>query len=264
MPAAASPPLAEALRAEGAWPLLLPALEIERRVDAEALRRARALLERGEYRWTVFTSANAVAVFLDALWEAGGDARLLAGTRLCAIGPAPVAALAARGLRADRVPGDAVGEAVLEALAGHTGDAALDGARVLLPRAEGARDVLPEGLRAAGATVDELTLYLAAPPAEAPSAALEAVRSGAIDIVTFTSSSTVRNLAALLGGDLSPLRGALIACIGPVVAETAREHGLPPHVVAETHTIEGMVAALRAYVHSTAKHGPAEGGSSWS
>jgi uroporphyrinogen-III synthase len=233
-------------------------------VDAEALRRACALLERGQYYWTVFTSANAVEVFLDALWEAGADARLLAGTRLCAVGPATAAALAARGLRADRVPADAVGEAVLEALAGRPGDAALDGTRLLLPRAEGARDVLPEGLRAAGATVDELTLYLAAPPAEAPSAALDAVRAGAVDAVTFTSSSTVRNLATLLGGDLSPLRGALVACIGPVVAETAREHGLAPHVVAEEHTVEGMVAALRAYVHSTAQHSAPEGGRSWS
>ena len=120
-----------------------------------------------------------------------------------------------------------------------------------MPRAEGARDVLPDGLRTAGATVDELALYLAAPPAEAPAEALAAVRNGEIDVVTFTSSSTVKNLATLLGGDLSALKSATVVCIGPIVAETARELGLPPHVVAEDHTIEGMVAALSAYLHST-------------
>ena len=197
----------------------------------------------------MFTSANEVEAFFDVLWEAGGALRSLMGSGLCAIGPATERALATRGLRADVVAADAVGEGVLRALAA-TGT--LTGARILLPRAEGARDVLPEGLRAAGATVDELTLYLAAPPAEAPPEALAAVRNGEIDVVTFTSSSTVRNLATLLGGDLSALREAMIVCIGPIVAETAREFGLPPHVVAEDHTIEGMVAALRAYVHSTA------------
>ena len=241
--------LVDALRAEGAWPVVFPALELERRVDVAAAREVRERLEARAYRWTVFTSANAVEAFFDVLWEAGGDLRSLMGSGLCAIGPATERALAARGVRADVVAADAVGEGVLRALAA-TGT--LAGARILLPRAEGARDVLPAGLRAAGATIDELTLYLAAPPAAAPPEALAAVRNGEIDIVTFTSSSTVRNLAALLGGDLSALREATVVCIGPIVAETAREFALPPQVVAEDHTIEGMVAALRAYVHSTA------------
>ncbi|MDA1004296.1 MAG: uroporphyrinogen-III synthase, partial [Chloroflexi bacterium] len=102
---------------------------------------------------------------------------------------------------------------------------------------------------------DELTLYLAAPPAEAPAEALAAVRDGEIDVVTFTSSSTVRNLATLLGGDLSPLRGATVACIGPVVAQTAEEYGLPPQVVAADHTIPGLVAALRGYLYERGRSG---------
>ncbi|MEX2445817.1 MAG: uroporphyrinogen-III C-methyltransferase [Dehalococcoidia bacterium] len=248
--------LADALRVEGAWPVVFPALEIERRVDPAALADAVTRLRADEYRWTVFSSANAVEVFLDAVFEQGGDARTLAGTRLCAIGPGTERALAARGLRADLVATEAVGEGVLDALLARAGDEAVAGSRVLLPRAEGARDVLPDGLRAAGATVDDLALYLAAPPAEAPAEALDLVRTGQIDIATFTSSLTVRNLATLLGGDLSPLAGAVVACIGPVVAETARAYGLTPHVVAEEHTIEGMVGALRAYyVHSSSLEG---------
>ncbi|RLT41306.1 MAG: uroporphyrinogen-III C-methyltransferase [Chloroflexi bacterium] len=242
-------PLIDALRAEGAWPVVLPALELERRVDPAAVQEARAHLEGGDYRWTIFTSANAVDAFIEVLWEAGGDLRSLNGVSLCAIGAATERALATHGLRADIVAVDAVGESVLRALIATS--TVVAGTRVLLPRAEGARDVLPDGLREAGATVDELTLYLAAPPAEVSADALALVRSGAIDVATFTSSSTVKNLATLLGGDLSPIANATIVCIGPIVAETVREFGLTPDVIAEERTIDGMVAALRAHLHST-------------
>ncbi len=245
---AQSSTLVEVLRAEGAWPVVLPALELERRVDPVAVMETRERLEAHEYCWTVFTSANAVDTFLEVLWEAGGDIRSLNGCSIAAIGPGTQRALESRGMRADVVAVDAVGEGVLTTMIA-TGT--MNGTRVLLPRAEGARDVIPDGLRAAGAIVDELTLYLAGTPAAAPAEALAAVRNGEIDVVTFTSSSTVKNLATLLGGDLSALQSATVVCIGPIVAETARELGLSPHVVAEDHTIEGMVAALRAYLHST-------------
>ncbi len=237
--------LAEALRLEGAHPLLLPAIELERRVDASAAARVMQALAEGVYAWTVFTSANAVEAFLDALFEAGGDARSLATTKIAAIGSATERALRDRGVRADLVPVEAVGEALGYALVPHVA-----GTRVLLPRAEGARDVLPATLRAAGATVEGLTLYLAAPPAEPPAEVLAAVRAGQVDVAMFTSSSTVTNLASMLGGDLRALDGALVACIGPVVAETARAHGLRVDVVAEPHTIEAVVEATRAFLHA--------------
>jgi uroporphyrinogen III methyltransferase/synthase len=135
---------------------------------------------------------------------------------------------------------------MLDALLG----AGAGGTSVLLPRAEGGRAVLPDGLRAANATVDEVTLYLAAPPAEAPAGALALIQAGQIDAVTFTSSSTVRNLATLLGGDLSALRGAVIACIGPQTAQTAEEAGLPPTVIASDASVHGLVDALRAHFAS--------------
>ena len=248
-------PLVDALRAEGAWPIVLPALELQRRVDPAAVEDVRERLTGGEYRWAIFTSANAVDTFFDVLWEAGADSRALKDVGLCAIGPATAQALERRGLRADVTAIDSISEGILQMLADTR---AIAGWRVLLPRAEGARDVLPDGLRAAGATVDELTLYLAAPPAEVPEDVLAAVRAGEMDVVTFTSSSTVKNLATLLGGDLAPIAGATIVCIGPIVAETVREFGLTPDVVAEVRTIDGMVAALRAHLHSPAA--PAAGG----
>lgn len=237
--------LVEALRLEGAHTIELPAIEITSQVDAAELSDVLTALRAGAYQWVVFTSANGVDAFLDALRDAGHDARAFAGSRLAAIGTATERALAARSLRADLVPGEAVGEALRDALA----PVIAAGERVLLPRAVGARDVLPDALRAVGVRVDELPMYLAAPPAEAPTAALAAIRSGEVDVVTFTSASTVRNLSTLLGGDLSPLRGAVIACIGPIVAAAAREAGLEPAVVATEHSIEGLVEALRVHLY---------------
>ncbi len=243
--------LVEALRAEGAVPVELPAIGIERRAEPSAVRTSVERLRAGGYEWTVFTSANAADVYLDLLRECGADARAFARSRLCAIGEATARALAARGLVAELTAAESNSEGVVAALGEH----GLSGATVLLPRAEGGREALPDGLRAAGATVDELTLYLSAPPAGPPAAAMALVREGKIDAVTFTSSSTVRNLATLLGPSLEGLRGAVVACIGPSTAEAAAEAGLPPDVVAEEHSVPGLVAALRAYLQSNA--GPA-------
>jgi uroporphyrinogen III methyltransferase/synthase len=239
--------LAELLAAEGAHPIVLPALELERRVDEPAFDAAVEGLRAGGYAWTVFTSTNAVETMFELLRARGIDARAFAGVRVCAIGGATAEALAARGLLADLVPPEAVGESVVEAMVA-AGGAALAGARVLLPRAEGGRAVLPDGLRAAGATVDEVTLYVAAPPASAPPEALALLRTGNIDAVAFTSSSTVRNLLTVLGEDAGAragVTGALVACIGPATAETARSAGLSVDVEAAEHSVPGLVAALR-------------------
>jgi uroporphyrinogen III methyltransferase/synthase len=241
--------LVDLLRLEGAHPVVLPAIEVQQRADREHVERSVRALQANEYRWVVFTSANAVDIYMDWVHELGGDARSFAGTRVCAIGVATGRALEQRGIRPDLLPSAAIGEGVVSALQAEDGSA-LQGAKVLLPRAEGARDVMPAALTEAGATIDELTMYLSAPPAEAPPEAIAAVRNGDIDIVTFTSSSTVTNLAEVLGGDLSPLSDSIVACIGPVVAQTAEEMGLPPAVVAEEHTIPGLVDAVRRYVHS--------------
>lgn len=242
---AQSSALVDALRLHGAIPVVLPAIEIERRSDPAALQEAIEALRRGTVNWTVFTSANGVEVCLDAFIAAGADARILATSRIAAIGPATAQALRQRGLLADLLAPDAIGEALGEALRPHVA-----GATVLLPRAIGARDALPEALRADGATVRVLDLYLAAPPAQPSPALLEAIRAGRVDVACFTSASTVRNLAQMLNGDLAPLRDAVVACIGPIAAEEARRHGLHVDVVAEPHTIEALVEATRRFLHA--------------
>jgi uroporphyrinogen III methyltransferase / synthase len=179
------------------------------------------------YGTVVVTSANGVELLLP------GDVRELHGVRVAAIGPATVAALRARGIAADVVPEEAVSESLLAAL----GDVA--GQRVLVATAEGARDVLPEGLRERGARVDVVPLYRTVPEPVAP----EAVRGA--DLVTFTSSSTVTSLAAALGH--GGLDGLAAASIGPVTSATLRECGVEPVVEADPHDVGGLVdAVLRA------------------
>jgi len=235
--------LARLLAGEGAVPVELPAIEIEPVAGRAQVEGAAGRLAGGFYDWAVFTSANAVEEFFAALEAQGLDARAFGKTRVCAIGPATAAGLAGRGIRADLVPPEYVAESIVEAMR----PLLRRGDRVLAPRAEGARAELIEGLTALGAEVDEVPLYRAALPQEAPREALELLAGGHIDIVTFTSSSTVRNLVQILGGN-APLAGEgrpLIACIGPITAQTARELGLPVDIEAAEHTVEGLVMALR-------------------
>jgi uroporphyrinogen III methyltransferase/synthase len=208
--------LAARLEALGAEVVQAPAIRIEPLpFHPPALQR---------YETVVVTSANGVDLLLP------GDVRALHGVKVAAIGPATAQALHDRGILADVVPAEAVSESLLAAL----GDVA--GQRVLVATAEGARDVLPDGLRVRGAHVDVVHLYRTVPePVDA-----EAVRSA--DLVTFTSSSTVQSLAAALGDrDLDGLRAA---SIGPVTSAALREHGIEPAAEADPHTVEGLVAAV--------------------
>jgi uroporphyrinogen III methyltransferase/synthase len=235
--------LSRLLAQEGAEPIELPTLELVPCVDPRRLGRALGALARGRYQWVVFTSANGVDIFFQHLEAAGRDARAFVGARICAIGPGTAAALAARGLQADLVPDEFVAESVVEALARQK----IIDQRVLLPRAEGARRELMRGLRALGARVDELPLYVAASPGAAEPKTLRRLRAGEVDVVTFASSSAVKNLLKLLEGDTAALKTPLIACIGPVTARTARQAGLEVGVESEEHTIPGLVAALRTH-----------------
>ena len=241
--------LARALSDEGAEAIQFPAIEIVGADPAPAIAAANQLAAGG-YDWAIFTSANGVAQFWCALQTAGHDSRAFGGVRIAVIGPATAGALAGHGLRADVVPTRFLAESLLESLAGEP----LAGSRVLLARAAGARDVLPQGLRARGATVTDLPLYEARRPAPPDPAALARIEAGEIDIATFTASSTVRGCLDLLGGRIDLLRDVTIACIGPVTAGTAEQAGLRVDLVAEQHTIPGLVAALRDYVGKAAAH----------
>ena len=173
-----------------------------------------------------------------------GDVRDLKGIRLGAIGPATAAALQRRGLRPDFVPPEYRAESVIEAML----QLGVEGSRVLIPRAREAREILPEKLAAAGARVEVVTAYETVLDDTGAEEMRDMLSAGEIDIITFTSSSTVKNFVTLLDGfDLSGLPASVtIACIGPVTAGTARDLGLRVDMVAEEFTIPGLVQTLVA------------------
>ena len=192
-----------------------------------------------QYAWLVFTSANGVDAFFErGLAPAGLDARALGGAYVAAIGPGTSDALARRGIRVDLVPERFVAESLLAAFP----DPRREGEQVLIARADSARDVLPQGLHAAGYSVAVLGVYRTV-PVEPDPADLARVRAGEVDLVTFTSSSTVTNFCDAVGADAAPAR---VVSIGPVTSETARVRGLTVHVEADPHTIDGLVDAVCA------------------
>jgi uroporphyrinogen III methyltransferase/synthase len=272
--------LAATLRDLGAEVVELPAIRIESRIESNEVRQA---VERiGEYALICVTSPNGADLLSAALAEAGLDARALGpapaspektqvekggsdaavniqakggagevgvatgaaaemrrdgATTIAAIGPGTARALAEHGIVADIVPERFVAEALVESLA----DLDVAGKRVLVARAAEARDVLPDALRERGAEVDVVALYETVREEPTPEA-IEAAQSA--DYITFTSSSTVRNLSEALG-DRFP-NGARIVSIGPITSEAARDAGLEVHVEAERHDIDGLIAALLA------------------
>lgn len=243
--------LSDRLRAHGARVLETPTIRIADPTDPAPLAGAVARLEG--YDWVVVTSVNGVRKLLEAVSE-GGALAALRRARLAAIGPATAGALEAAGLRAEVVPeryrAEALRDAILAAAAPEDAGVAarpLAGVRILLPRAAEARETLPRGLKAAGATVDEVPAYLTLPDERDAAPLRAAIAAGRPDWVTFTSSSTVRNYVSLVGPETG---GAAVAAIGPVTAGTARELGLEVRVVAREYTIPGLVRALVAEVAS--------------
>ena len=163
--------------------------------------------------------------------------------KVAAIGSATADALHAFGIDADLMPKEFRAEAVAEALVSILPPRA----HILLPRAQEARDVLPESLRAHGAVVDVVPAYETVPELDGGAELAERLTNGEIDFVTFTSSSTVKNLVRQLG-NITSLQQVKIACIGPVTAETARSFALVPDIVADTYTIDGLVESIKEYV----------------
>ena len=199
-----------------------------------------ALHQLATFDWVVFTSVNGVVHVWERLAVVGLEAGAFASVRLAAIGPATAAALTARGLQAAVMPERAVAEALLEVIP-HP-----EGQRFLLPLADLARDTLRVGLQAAGAEVVEVPAYstvLAEPSPEA----LAAIETG-VDVLTFTSSSTVHNFVEHVGQSTAQALAAQarVVTIGPITAATAREFGLRVDVVATEHTIAGLVDAMTA------------------
>lgn len=231
--------LVRGLEALGAEVVHFPAIRVTEPTDPEPLRRA--VRELREYRWIVFTSVNGVERFWAALREAGADTASIADASICAIGPATAAAVEREGGHAELVPPEHVAEAAVEALARATD---LAGARILLPRAEVARAVIPDSLRARGAAVDDVPAYRTEPDGEGADEVRALLRAGSLDLITFTSGSTTRSFVDQLGVEIGAAR---VACIGPVTAEVARSLGLPVHIQADPYTVPGLIDAVRRY-----------------
>ena len=230
--------LASTLRQRGAEAIELPAIAFAPPEDLDRL--ARAAAQVGRYHWVVFTSPTGVARFFEHL----RDARSLGGVQVAAIGPATAAALAERNVVADLVPEQYVAEALLEALSDEVGPDEVgpdSPGRVLIPRAETARDVLPNGLAAAGWEVDVVPAYRTVAPAVDPDAASLPADA---EVITFTSSSTVTNFVDAYGADAVP---QVVASIGPITSATARDRGLEVAIEAAEHTIHGLIAALEDF-----------------
>jgi uroporphyrinogen III methyltransferase/synthase len=215
----------------------LPTIAVKPLSDTSAL--DAVLADLTGFDWVILTSTNGVDAVFGRLAAAGRDARAFSQTRVAAIGPATAAALAGRGIIADLMPAAFTTRSVADSFA------SLDirGARILLPRADIAPPTLPEGLRQLGALVTEISAYHTALPEEVGVAARETLASGTIDAVTFTSSSTVRNLVSLLGGP-TLINESKVVSIGPVTSKTASELGVRVDREATEHTVRGVADAV--------------------
>ncbi len=229
----------EALSAAGADVISCPTIEIVPPASWQPFDDALEHLDA--FDWLVFTSVNGVEMFFARLRVLRRDVRGLHRVRLAAVGPQTAEALAVRGLLVDVIPDEFRAEGVADAMRA----SGVAGQRVLLARAAAARDVLPVMLREAGATVEEVASYQTVRPRTDMSEVRRLLHDGAIDLVTFTSSSTVRNVLALLGHDAATLLGrTAIGCIGPITADTVRAAGLPVAIQPTAYTIPAFTAAI--------------------
>ncbi len=240
---------ADLLTAYGAHVIAFPTIAIIPPADWGPL--DRALADLAGYDWIVFTSVNGVRFFFERLRALGRDVRAVGHARFCAIGPRTAEALASRGFRADLIPAEYQAEGILEAFKKEN----LKGARVLLPRAEVARDLLPDELRGRGATVTVVVAYRTIRPETDAESIKAQLQRGAIGVVTFTSSSSVRNYVELFADqhDACALTAnAVVACIGPITAETAESFGFKVRVRAKENTIPALADAIVGhFAHSS-------------
>ena len=203
----------------------------------------RAIDRIGTYDWVIFTSVNGVEKFFERFFQIKEDIRQMAGPRLGAIGPVTAATIRRHGLKVELLAKEFVAEGVLEILSQHE----VRGRRFLIPRAEKARDILPEGIARMGGNVDVVTVYKTGLPDDADVARIRTMlERKELDALTFTSSSTVTHFVRMMGesGVSALIDGVTVASIGPITSKTLRESGLGVDVEAAEYTIEGLINAL--------------------
>ncbi|RMG70661.1 MAG: uroporphyrinogen-III C-methyltransferase [Nitrospirae bacterium] len=205
----------------------------------------RAIQRIDNYHWIVFTSQNGVSWFFHRYFELGNDIRDLKGLKVCAVGERTAESLKQRGIRVDLVPEKFRAEGLVEAFGGAE---SVKGLRILLPRAEVAREVFPEKMRALGAQVDVVTTYRAVKPSSHARRLKRFLSEGKITVATFTSGANFKNFCEMIGDDVMELlKGVIIAVIGPVTKKAVEEKGLKVHIMPERATMDALVEAIISY-----------------
>jgi uroporphyrinogen III methyltransferase/synthase len=233
--------LSRLLLQRGAMPVEMSVIKISPPVNWKEL--DRAIMNLGSYDWVIFTSVNAVEVFWGRLQAKKLDARQFGSTKIGAMGPATAGAVEKRGLCPDYIPRTYTSRSLLAGLKKQD----VAGRRILLPRADIAGTELTDGLTKLGAKVHQVTAYRTVTVARPISQAKQMLSHGEIDVITFTSASTVTSLMAILGHKWEVIKQARLACIGPSTAEALGDKGLKADIVAREHTMHGLVEAIELY-----------------
>ena len=204
-----------------------------------------SIRQLASYDWVVLTSGNAVRFFFQRMETLGVDGRALAGCKICAVGPKTADEMRSFGIKADLVPTDFRAEGIVDEFSRLD----IQGNRVLFPRADKARDVIPGELKRMGAHVDSPVAYRNVFPERLPPETLFALEKRSVDCITFTSSSTVQNLAAMLGEELmlDMLKGVVVASIGPITSKSCRDLGLKVDIEPESYTLDALAEALETH-----------------
>ncbi len=195
-----------------------------------------------EYNWMIFTSVNGVKLFFERLFYKGFDSRKLGNVKVCAIGPKTSEMFKNFGIVPDLVPEKYQAEYIIDGLMKE----GIKGKKFLLPRAKVAREILPEKIKENGGIIDVVSVYKTVMPDTNKEEALEYLKNGDIDYITFTSSSTVKNFFEILKGEQMDnlLKNVKLVSIGPITSETLKEKGYKPYIEAEKFTVEGLVEAI--------------------
>ncbi len=224
----------------GAEPFFFPVIETIAPDDWTPLDNALKTLSK--YDGLIFTSVNGVRFFAERIKAVEQDIRELKGVRIFTIGPKTAEAVRDLGIRVDVVPENFVAESLIASMEN------IKGQRFLIPRATVAREILPEQLRKMGAIVDVAPAYQTVLPSQPVDTLEKRLKEGSIDVITFTSSSTVTNFLTLIGKKLLPeIKKVTIACIGPITAKTAREAGLNVKIMPEQYTVSSLMDAIENY-----------------
>jgi uroporphyrinogen III methyltransferase/synthase len=233
----------EILESYGAEPVIFPTIKTARPLSFAPL--DKAIKRLSSYDWAIFTSVNGVKYFFERMYKLGYDLRELKGVKICAIGPRTELAVKEHGIKVDLTPKEFRAEAIIAGL----GRRGIKGKKFLLARAMKAREILPEDIKRLGGKIDVVPAYRTIKPTKEAGELKKLLSQGKIDMVTFTSSSTVSNFASVFKkAELAELlKQVKVACIGPITADTAKGLGLNIDVMPKDYTIPALAEAMASY-----------------